>query len=171
MLCMPLTYALVIGISIGIVHAPDTKNHKISSATTSTNLATSPSWSLVIGIGIGIVHYKTPSAMTSTYLATSPSWSLVIGIGICIVHYKTPSAMTSTNLATSPSWSEPRRWPNSCARRRGITREWPPEKTWKSCLRIYFRCWNAKSKHFTIIWLSLRDFLKNLFCQGEVWAS
>ena len=27
-MCMPLTYALVIGISIGIVHAPDTKNHK-----------------------------------------------------------------------------------------------------------------------------------------------
>ena len=38
------------------------------------------------------------------------------------------SMITSTNLATSPSWSEPRRWPNSCARSRGITREWPPER-------------------------------------------
>ena len=33
-----------------------------------------------------------------------------------------------THLALSPSWSEPRRWPNSWARRRAITRPWFPDK-------------------------------------------
>ena len=36
--------------------------------------------------------------------------------------------MWQTHLASSPSWSEPRRWPNSWARRRAITRPWFPEE-------------------------------------------